>query len=67
MVYNITLTYLDILYHNTFVAPDHFESLQCYINKSIRECNATLQIWSGQIARYIASDDLNPLLIFNIL
>ena len=27
----------DILYHNTFVDPDHFDSLQRYINKSIRE------------------------------
>ena len=57
----------DILYHNTFVVPGHFESLQCYIKKSIRKRNATLQIWSEHIARYIASDDMNPLLIFNIL
>ena len=57
----------DILYHNTFVVPDHFDSLQCYITKSIHECNAALQIWSEHIARYIASDDLNPLLIFNVL
>ena len=56
----------DILYHNTFIVPDHFNSLQCYINKSIHECNAALQIWSEHIARYIASDDLNPLLIFNV-
>ena len=57
----------DILYHNTFVVPDHFDSLQCYINKSVCKCNAALQIWSEHIARYIASDDLNPLLIFNVL
>ena len=57
----------DILYHNTFVFPDHFDSLQCYIDKSICECNATFQIWSEHIARYIASDNLNPLLIFNVL
>ena len=57
----------DILYHNTFVVPDHFNSLQHYINKSIRDHNAALQIWSEQISRYIASDDLNPLLIFNVL
>ena len=25
----------DILYHNTFIDPDHFNSLQHYINKSI--------------------------------
>ena len=57
----------DILYHNTFVDPDHFDSLQCYISKSIHERNATLQIWSEHIARYHTSDDLNPLLIFNVL
>ena len=27
----------DTLYHNTFIVPDHFNSLQCYINKSIHE------------------------------
>ena len=57
----------DNLYHNTFIDPDDFDSLQRYINESICECNATLQIWSEHIARYIASDDLNPLLIFNVL
>ena len=57
----------DVIYHNTFISPEHFESLQCYIHKSIRDHNATLQIWSENIARYLVSDDLNPLLIFNIL
>ena len=57
----------DIIYHNTFVSPEHFESLQRYINKSICDRNAALQIWSANIARYLVSDDLNPLLILNIL
>ena len=57
----------DVIYHNTFVTGEHFESLQCYINRSIHDCNATLQIWSEQIARYLAYTDLNPLLILNIL
>ena len=34
----------DILYHNTFIVPEHFDSLQHYITKSIHECNASLQI-----------------------
>ena len=57
----------DILYHNTFIDPDHFDSLQRYINKSIHKHNATFQIWSEHITRYSASDDLNPLLIICIL
>ena len=57
----------DILYHNTFVDPDHFDSLQHYINKSIHNCNATFQIWLEHIARYTASDNLNPLLIICVL
>ena len=57
----------DILYHNTFIVPEHFDSLQHYINKSIHEHNAALQIWSEHIARYTPSDDLNPLLKFNVL
>ena len=57
----------DILYHNTFVVPDHFNSLQCYIHKSICEHNAALQMWSEHISKYIASDNLNPLLTINIL
>ena len=57
----------DILYHNTFIVPEHFDSLQRYINKSIHKRNVALQIWSEHIARYIASDSLNPLLIFNVL
>ena len=57
----------DVIYHNTFISPEHFESLQCYIHKSIHDRNAALQIWSENIARYLVSDDLNPLLIFNIL
>ena len=36
----------DIIYHNTFVAPEHFESLSRYITKTIHEQNAALQIWS---------------------
>ena len=57
----------DIIYHNTFIAPEHFKSLQCYIIKSIHNRNAALQIWSEHIARYLVSDDLNPLLTINIL
>ena len=57
----------DIIYHNTFIAPKHFESLQRYITRSIRDHNAALQIWSEHIARYLVSDDLNPLLTINIL
>ena len=57
----------DIIHHNTFMSPEHFESLQRYIHKSIHNHNATLQIWSANIARYLVSDNLNPLLILNIL
>ena len=57
----------DVIYHNTFIAPEHFESLQCYITKSIHDHNAALQIWSENIARYLVSDELNPLLMLNIL
>ena len=57
----------DIIYHNTFIDPDHFDSLQHYIHKSIHDCNATLQIWSEHIARYLTSDDLNPLIVFHII
>ena len=57
----------DVIYHNTFIAPEHFESLQRYIKRSIHDHNATLQIWSEHITRYLVSDDLNPLLILNIL
>ena len=57
----------DILYHNTFIDPDHFDSLQHYINKSNHKRNATLQIQSERIARYRRSDDLNPLIIFHTL
>ena len=57
----------DIIYHNTFVAPEHFKSLQRYITRSIHDHNAAIQIWSEHIARYLVSDDLNPLLIINIL
>ena len=57
----------DVIYHNTFITPEHFESLQCYIDKSIHDCNAAFQIWSEHIARYLVSDELNPLLIFNVL
>ena len=57
----------DIIYRNTFVAPEHFESLQCYITRSIHDHNAALQIWSEHIARYLVSDNLNPLLTINIL
>ena len=57
----------DVIYHNTFISPEHFESPQHYINKSIRDHNATFQIWSANIARYLVSDNLNPLLILNVL
>ena len=57
----------DVIYHNTFVAPEHFESLQRYIVRSIHNRNAALQIWSEHIARYLVSDDSNPLLTINIL
>ena len=57
----------DIIYHNTFVAPEHFKSLQRYITRSIYDCNAALQIWSEHIARYLVSDDLSLLLTINIL
>ena len=57
----------DVIYHNTFVAPEHFESLQCYITRSIHDHNAALQIWSEHITRYLVSDDLNLLLTINIL
>ena len=57
----------DVLYHNTFVVPEHFESLQRYIHKSITDRNAQLQTWSDTIARYLVYSDLNPLLILNVL
>ena len=57
----------DIIYHNTFIAPEHFKSLQCYITRSICDRNATLQIWSDNIARYLVFDNLNPLLVLNVL
>ena len=57
----------DVIYHNTFVAPEHFKSLQHYIISSIHDRNAALQIWSENIARYLVYTDLNPLLILNIL
>ena len=57
----------DVLYHNTFVIHEHFKSLQRYITRSIHDHNATLQIWSEHIARYLVSDNLNPLLTINIL
>ena len=57
----------DIIYHNTFVAPEHFESLERYITRSIHDHNAALQIWSENITRYLVYTNLNPLLILNIL
>ena len=45
----------DILYNNTIIDPDHFNSLQHYIQKSIRNRNVTFQIWSEHITRYNAS------------
>ena len=57
----------DVIYHNTFITPEHFESLQCYITRSIHDHNAALQILSENIARYLVSDDLNPLLMLNVL
>ena len=53
----------DPIYYSTYINVDHFNSLQCYINKSICKCNAILQIWSEHIARYIASDNINPLIV----
>ena len=40
----------DIICHNTFVAPEYFEPLKRYIDKSIHDHNAALQIWSENIA-----------------
>ena len=57
----------DVIYHNTFIDPEHFESLQRYITRTIHDRNAALQIWSEHIARYLVSDNLNPLLTINIL
>ena len=57
----------DIIYHNTFITPEHFKSLQHYIKRSIHDHNAALQIWSENITRYLVSDNLNPLLILNVL
>ena len=57
----------DFIYSNTFVDPDHFILLQCDINKSIREHNAYLQKWLELHDRYIASDNINPLIITCIL
>ena len=57
----------DVIYHNTFITPEHFESLQRYITRTIHKRNAALQIWSEHIARYLVSDNLNPLLTINIL
>ena len=42
----------DPVYYSTFIDPDHFNNLQQYINKSIWDHNAHLQIWSEHIARY---------------
>ena len=57
----------DVIYHNTFVTPEYFKSLNRYITKSIHDRNAALQIWSENIARYLVYSNLNPLLILNIL
>ena len=57
----------DFIYSNTFVDPDHFILLQHYINKSIRECNAYLQKWLELHSRYIASEEINPLIVTCIL
>ena len=43
------------------------EALQCYINRSVHNHNAALQIWSENIARYLVFDELNLLLMLNVL
>ena len=57
----------DFIYSNTFMDPDRFILLQCYINKSICEHNAYLQKWLELHSRYITSDQINPLIITCIL
>ena len=57
----------DLIYYGTYIDPDHFNILQWFINKSIWDHNAQLQIWSEHIARYTTSDDINPLIITCIL
>ena len=57
----------DFIYSNTFVDPDHFSQLQCYINRSIHEGNAYLQKWLELQARYLVYTDINPLIIQCIL
>ena len=55
----------DPVYYSTYINSDHFNSLQCYINKSIQDHNAYLQNWSDYIARYATSDDINPLVSYS--
>ena len=57
----------DPVYYSTFIDPDHFNNLQCYINKTIWDHNAHIQNWWEYIARYTTSDDINPLIITCIL
>ena len=57
----------DFIYSKTFVDPDFSLLLKCYINKSICDWNALLQKWLELQARYIKSDNINPLIIQCIL
>ena len=58
---------LNFIYSNTFVDPDCFSLLKCYINKSIHDQNALLQKWLELQARYSVSDENNSLIIQCIL
>ena len=58
---------LNPIYNNTFVDPTCYKLLQCYIDKSIYDCNALLQKWLGLQARYFTSDEINPFIIQCIL
>ena len=57
----------DPIYYSTYINIDRFNNLQQYIEISIQDHNVLLQIWSEHITRYIASDDINPLIITCIL
>ena len=58
---------LNLLYYNTFVDTTCYKLLQCYIDKSIYDCNALLQKWLELQARYSLSDNMNPFIIQCIL
>ena len=53
---------LDPLYYNIFVDPSRYK-LQCYIDKSIYNCNALLQKQLELQVRYLTSDEINPFII----